>query len=120
MAKTRPQIIQAILQSRYWTAEDAATVLAAAAESGLSVREFAACNGLVPQRLERWRRQLAAAQPSAATFVEISPMPPEPGVRTSASGFEVVLRSGRIVRVGVGFDAAELRRLLAVVDEASC
>jgi hypothetical protein len=120
MAKTRPQITQAIRQSRYWTAEDAATVLAAAAESGLSVREFAASNGLLPQRLERWQRQLASAQPSSATFVEITLSPPGPSVRTSASGFEVVLRSGRVVRVGAGFDAGELRRLLAVVDEASC
>jgi transcriptional regulator with XRE-family HTH domain len=120
MAKTRPQITQAIRQSRYWTAEDAATVLAAAAESGLSVREFAARNGLVPQRLERWQRKLASARPSAATFVEIAPVLAGSGVRASASGFEVVLRSGRVVRVGAGFDAGELRRLLAVVDEASC
>jgi hypothetical protein len=120
MAKTRPQLTGAIRQSRYWTAKDAATVLAAAAESGLSVREFATTNGLVPRRLERWQRELASAQPSAATFVEIGPVPSGPGVHVSASGFEVVLRSGRVVRVGAGFDAEELRRLLAVVDEASC
>jgi hypothetical protein len=31
---------------------------------------------------------------------------------------EVVLRGGRTVRVGPGFDAATLRQLLAVLEEA--
>src|SRR5277367_175962 len=118
MAKTRPEITQAIRQSRYWRADDAATVLAAAAASGLSVAAFAARHGLRPQRLERWQRQLAAVQPVAETFVEVT-LPPV--TRPAAGAFEIVLHSsGRIVRVGAGFDAEELRRLLAVVDEASC
>ena len=117
MAKTRPEITQAIRQSRYWRADDAATVLAAAAASGLSVAAFAARHGLRPQRLERWQRQLAAEQPVAETFVEVT-LPPV--TRRAAGGFEIVLRAGRIVRVSAGFDAEELRRLLAVVDEASC
>ena len=117
MAKTRPEITQAIRQSRYWRADDAATVLAAAAASGLSVAAFAARHGLRPQRLERWQRQLAAVQPVAETFVEVT-LPPV--VRPAAGAFEIVLHTGRIVRVGAGFNADELRRLLAVVDEASC
>jgi len=117
MAKTRPEITQAIRQSRYWRADDAAAVLAAAAASGLSLPAFAAHHGLRPQRLERWQRQLAAVQPVAETFVEVT-LPPV--VRPAAGGFEIVLRSGRLVRVGAGFDAEELRRLLVVVDEASC
>jgi hypothetical protein len=117
MAKTRPEITQAILQSRYWTAAEAATVLAAVAASGLSLPAFAARHGLLRRRLERRQRQLAAVQPVAETFVEVT-LPPV--VYPAVSGFEIVLRSGRVVRVGAGFDAEELRRLLAVVDEASC
>jgi hypothetical protein len=33
------------------------------------------------------------------------------------AGFEVVLTSGRMVRVAGGFDAAELARLVAVLEE---
>jgi hypothetical protein len=117
MAKTRPEITQAIQQSRYWRAEDAATVLAAVAASGLSVPVFAARHGLHPRRLERWQRQLTTEQPVADTFVEVT-LPPV--TRSAGGGFEIVLRAGRIVRVSAGFDAEELRRLLAVVDEASC
>jgi hypothetical protein len=117
MAKTRPEITQAIQQSRYWRAEDAATVLAAVAASGLSVPVFAARHGLHPRRLERWQRQLTTEQPVADTFVEVT-LPPV--TRPAGGGFEIVLRAGRIVRVSAGFDAEELRRLLAVVDEASC
>ena len=117
MAKTRSEITQAIRDSRRWTAEQAAAVLAAAGESGLSVRAFAIRHGLDPQRLTRWRSQLAGPQPADRTFVEITALAT---AHSSTSGFEVALRNGRVVRVGAGFDARELRRLLAVVDEASC
>jgi hypothetical protein len=117
MPKTRPEITQAIQQSRYWRAEDAATVLAAVAASGLTVPAFAVRHGLRPQRLERWQRQLAAVKPVDKTFVEVT-LPPV--VRPATGAFEIVLHTGWIVRVGAGFDAEELRRLLAVVEEASC
>lgn len=117
MAKVRSEITQAIRDSRRWTAEQAATVLAAAEESGLTAREFAVRCGLDPQRLTRWQQQLAGARLADRTFVEITTVPV---VGTSASGFEVALCNGRVVRVRAGFDAGELRRLLAVVDEAPC
>ena len=37
-------------------------------------------------------------------------------VETDACGFEIALSSGRVIHVRHGFDAAELRRLLEVVD----
>lgn len=119
MEKTRAEITQAIRNSRRWTAKQAATVLAAAEASGLLDRAFAKLQGFDPQRLARWRSQLAAAVPAETTFVEITPVP-VPVAGGGATGFDVTLRGGRVVRVGLGFDADELRRLLAVVDEASC
>ncbi len=89
MAKTRSEITQAIRDSRRWTAEQAAAVLAAAGESGLSVRAFAIRHGLDPQRLTRWRSQLAGPQPADRTFVEITALAT---AHSSTSGFEVALR----------------------------
>ncbi len=117
MAKTRSEITQAIRDSRRWTAEQAAVVLAVAEESGLSMRRFAVRHGIDPQRLTRWQSQLAGPRPADRTFVEITALAT---AHASTSGFEVALRNGRVVRVGSGFDAGELRRLLAVVEEARC
>jgi hypothetical protein len=41
-------------------------------------------------------------------------------VPTQASALEVVLADGRAVRVAPGFDAATLRRLLAVLEGRPC
>lgn len=60
MAKTRSEIKQAIRDSRQWTVEQAAVVLAATEESGLSMRRFAVRHRLDPQRLTRWRSQRLA------------------------------------------------------------
>ena len=119
MARGRSEITQAVRASRRWTAKEATEVLSAAHASGLSIGAFARLHGLVPQRLERWRRVLAAEASTDTTFVEVAREPIETAI-AGARGFEVALRNGRVVRVGHGFDAEELGRLLAVVDKASC
>ena len=87
-------------------------MLAEADASGLSVEQFAASAGLDAKRLYRWRRRLQDAERPA--FVEIT------AARTRAQGggvgFEVLLGEGRRVRVPVGFDAAELRRLVEALE----
>ena len=117
MARRGSDVTAAVLGARRWTAADAASVLAAASASGLSSRRFAMECGLDPQRLARWRRQLEGAAIGETTFVEVVPAE-APAPR--ASGFEVVLASGRVIRVALGFDSNELRRLLAVVDDGAC
>ena len=117
MARSSSGVTAAVMGARRWTAADAASVLAAAGASGLSLRGFARERGLEPQRLARWRRQLDGARVAEATFVEVA-RPLVPAVR--AGGFDVVLAAGRVVRVGLGFDAEELLRLLAVLEEGSC
>ena len=93
--------------------------LAAFEESGLTMAAFAAREGLDRQRLQRWCRTLGA-RAGAPAFEEIPraevvrALATEPEARNG--GFEVVLTSGRIVRVPRAFDTATLRRLLAVLD----
>lgn len=96
-----------VVARRRWSAEEARAVLKRLVASGLTVREFAARNGLETQRLYRWRAQLRFADP-APGFIEIkSPV---------GAAIEVVLRSGHVVRVRDGFDAEALRRVVAALD----
>jgi hypothetical protein len=90
------------------------------ARSGLSERAFAAREGLDVQRLQWWRRRFEAASERAAasdqarpTFVEVP--------RREAVVLEVVLLSGRVVRVPESIEPEVLRRLaLALEDDAAC
>jgi hypothetical protein len=105
---------------RRWTAEQAGQVLAALDRSGLKLTAFAIREGLDPQRLTRWRRQLAAAAPPM--FEEVVPEVAAAAdhvvvAQAEREHFEVVLASGRVVRVPASFDVGALRRLLAVVEE---
>jgi len=123
MPKTGSASSSTYLKRRRWTAEEAKQALSALDQSGLSPGAFAAREGLSPQRLWRWRRQLG--MPSATAFEEIvrrdavSILEGQATAPASASAerFEIVLVSGRVVRVPASFDATALRHLLAIVDE---
>jgi transposase-like protein len=121
MLKTRAQSSSTYLKHRRWTAEDAKQALTELAQSGLELRAFAVREGLDPQRLWRWRRQLA--ETAAPTFEEVV-RPDAPSARHAEAPapalrerFEIVLTSGRVVRVPASFDASALRQLLTLVDE---
>jgi len=84
--------------------------------SGLSIRAFCARHRLAEPRFYAWRRLLRRRQEPSADFVPVRLLAtPEPA---AAHALEVVLTSGRRLRVGPGFDAATLRHLLAVLEEA--
>jgi hypothetical protein len=94
-------------------------------KSGLSIRKFAEQQGLKPGSVSFWKWKLAregrAARPAAVAplkFVELTAVapPPTPPHRGGAM-FEIVLSSGRSIRVPVGFDASELARLIAALEE---
>ena len=123
MQKPRTRRSSTYLTRRRWTAEEARQALAAWEESGLELTAFAIGEGLDPQRLTRWRRQLAAMATGSPTFEEIIPyvttaiIERDAGAGVTRERFEIVLPSGRVVRVAESFNAGALRRLLAVVDE---
>ena len=115
MPKSR-SIAQASARQR-WTSADAHAVLDEFDRSGLSVAAFAAREGLDAQRLYLWRRRLAAADRAAVTpaFVEVR----HRGVERDR--VEIVLRSGRILRVAESVDVDALRRIADALDEdAGC
>lgn len=95
-----------------WTVADARAALEALAASGLAPSEFAMREQLDIQRIYRWRRRLSASAATALpAFVELRPRGAEP--------IEVVLRSGRVLRVSEAVDAAALGRLVEVLDPQS-
>jgi transposase-like protein len=101
------------LTRRRWTIDEARAALEAQSASGLSVRAFAQREGLDAQRLFRWRRIVARAKHGSAaplTFVEVKqPRHAEP--------IEVVLSSGRILRVTESVDPDALARIADALDK---
>jgi hypothetical protein len=88
-------------------------------ESRLSVRAFCAQHGLSPASFYHWRRVLARRAAEQPVFVPVQVV--ADAMPVQASALEVVLADGRAVRVAPGFDAATLRRLLAVLEgEGPC
>jgi transposase len=83
--------------------------------SGLSVSAFCRQQGLALGRFYAWRRIVARRDGQATTLVPVQVLT-EPGA-TAASALEVILTSGRRLRVPCGFDAATLRQVLAVLEE---
>ena len=83
--------------------------------SGLSVRAFCERRGLAEPSFYAWRRKLARHADRPPAFVAVRLVADEAPARGAA--LEIVLARGRTVRVAPGFDAATLRRLLAVLEE---
>src|SRR5271167_4904550 len=83
--------------------------------SGLSVRAFCARHGLATPSFYAWRRTLKQRAADTPAFVAVQVV--ADGTPAQVTALEVVLGDGRIVRVAPGFDAATLRRLLAVLQE---
>jgi transposase len=87
-------------------------------KSGLTAEVFAAQQGLNPGTLRWWSSALRRpAAPSAATgFARLVAADAAPSAATEPAALDLVLPSGRMVRVRRGFDPALLRELLAVVE----
>ena len=89
-------------------------------KSGLSARAFCVDNGLSQPSLYAWQRILAQRDAQTVPFAKVhvladetsSPLPPPTG-----AAFELVLANRRLLRIGTGFDAATLRRLLPLLEE---
>jgi len=95
-------------------------------QSGLGRKEFSAAHGLCVHTLDAWRKRIAQSRIQEKIIpVEIvedgkAALSSMRGGRVSRSGqFRVVLTDGVRVEVEPGFDAAELRRLIAALRSLS-
>jgi transposase len=85
-------------------------------KSRLSVRVFCAQHGLTIPSFYAWRRVIRLRDAATISFVPVHLSADEQPA--PASRIEVVLAGGRTLRVAPGFDAATLRQLLTVLEEA--
>jgi hypothetical protein len=107
MAYGRPRDLRKEQQWRQWIRQWQT--------SGLSVRDFCDRHALSQATFYAWRRLLRQRDADTTPFVAVQvvtdpPTPPAPPL-------EVVLASGRCLRVSSGFDPHSLRQLLAVLEE---
>jgi transposase-like protein len=108
-----PKSLSSYATRRRWTVIEARAALAALAASGLSMAAFAAREGIDMERLRRWRRKLEKLPAAPAQkFVEIRSHEPE--------SIEIVLRSGRVLRVTESVDPMALVRLVDALERSSC
>jgi hypothetical protein len=93
-------------------------------ESGQSAHAYASAHGLRPGTLVAWKSKVgdasaanAAGRKSAIGFLPVRVTEERgPVARATGDEFEVVLLTGRRVRVGSGFQGEALARLLQVVE----
>jgi transposase len=105
---------------RRWSEREGRAMLEALARSGQTVAEFSRRHELQEQRVRAWTKRL----PDVATAASFMPVRVREDARApiaSDPGVEVILRGGRVVRVGADFDADLLRRVVAALEDgASC
>ena len=102
-------------KNRHWTEDDARQVLARGEREGKSITTLAREEGVSPQRLHWSEASPVKVWRSTSSFVAVSIRAPR-----QAQPFAVQTRNGRSVAVWPGFEAAELARLLAVVEGEEC
>ena len=129
---TRVEIVTRGEARREYTPDERARVLTEAAEPGARVLLVAQRYGISPSLVYRWRREAAGrparqALPRAPRFVPllvddggpgqgtvVPPSVPMPDAGTDR--IEVLLRNGRLLRVGAGTDATVVARLAAALE----
>ena len=89
-------------------------------QSGLSVRDFCAEHSLSEPNFYAWRRTLAQRDAQATRFVPVEVVPDDRPAATpdgSGTALELLLNSGQVLRIAVGFDGPTLQRLLSLLEE---
>jgi transposase len=109
----RVEVITGVARRRRWTAEQKARIVAESYAPGASATTVALRHGLNRNQLFAWRRQVrdgvAAGQSGSSAFVPVAI------AAQSGPGRIELSCAGVRIRLGCGFDAGELRRVLAVV-----
>jgi transposase len=129
-AMERVEIVTRAERRRNYTPEEKARLLAETAQAGARVLEVAQRHGVSPSLLHRWRRRAEGrpARKAARQVPRLVPLlvgPPAedataglPEARSGGIGaaIEVVLRNGRVLRVGAAADVTMVARLAAMLE----
>jgi len=113
--------VRRVVEKRYWRESDARVLVEAWRNSGETLAAFARRHGVERHRLARWVGRLEDAADEAVRFhpVRLVDRRPESDSGGHGAPIEIQLASGQRVRVPRGFEAEELRRVLAVLGEAA-
>lgn len=89
-------------------------MIAAQSKSGMTVREFAAAEGITAATLYWWRSKLRRDRRGTTKLVPVEVTERSPGMDrgAGANGFELQIDGSMTLRVPACFDEAELRRLI--------
>jgi transposase-like protein len=90
-------------------------------QSGQRRKEFCAAHGLSVHTLDAWRRRMVGSRQEIVPVEIVEDRVARRGMKRAESmapsgQFRVVLAAGLRIEVEPGFDAAELRRLIAALD----
>lgn len=101
-----------IVERSYWREAEARVVVEAWRTSGEGLVGFARRYGVEPGRVARWAARLGGA----AAPMRFHPVRLAERIHGDGAAIEIHLVGGRRVRVAPGFQAEDLRRVLAVLD----
>ena len=116
MTEPKAGAIAEVAGRRHWRKDDARVLIDAWRRSGQTVTAFARTHNIHPERLARWHRLLRTEPQEAVRFHPVEVRTAQWGSDESAGKIELVLGDGRSIRVPRGFDAEDLRRVLAVME----
>lgn len=119
MSRKAESAVRRAARKAYWGEDDARVLVAALAESGQSLVQFARRHDVDPRRLGRWRSRLARGAGEGVRFHPVQLVASESAREPERGGIEIELVGGRRIHVGRGFDAEDLRLVVAVLEDAS-
>ncbi len=119
MARKSRSAVQRVAAKVYWQEDDARVLVGALAESGDSLTGFAFRHGFDPKRLSRWRARLTRKDSETVEFHPVQLTMSELGRGSERGSIAIELSSGRRVHVGRGFDAEDLRLVVAILEDVA-
>ena len=119
----RIEVITGVARRRRWARSEKAQIVAESYAPGTSAAAVALRHGLHRNQIFAWRRQFrnraALIDNAVPEFVPVtlaSPIGSGPAIGGKTGRIEVIA-GGVTIRVGTGFDAGDLRRVLQIVRE---
>lgn len=103
---------------KYWREEEGRLAVESWRSSGMTAGAFAAKHGLTTRRVLWWRWRLGrdVKRPSVVATALVPVDIIGAAVAAPTATIEVLLRCGRVVRVGVDVDAAALARVVLALE----
>ena len=111
---------------RRWSEDEKLSILAAVGLNGATVTDVALRHDVTRSQIYGWRRDLKRkgllTAEAPVRFVALPPAPPSPALSDEGDGaeatVEIVLRSGRRLRVPADLEEGALLRLIRVTEAA--